>query len=73
MLNVLFLLSLVSIEPSASAQQGAERPDKNQSPNKDRKNQTRRGEQSWGLARLDARGGVLVRCAEREEDRLRGV
>jgi hypothetical protein len=39
----------------------------------DRKNQARRGEQDWGLARRDARGGVLVRCAEREENRFGGV
>jgi predicted permease len=42
-------------------------------PGKDRKNQARRGEQDWGLARRDARGGVLVRCAEREENRFGGV
>ena len=38
-----------------------------------RKNQARRGEQDWGLAARDARGGVLVGCAEREENRFRGV
>jgi hypothetical protein len=40
---------------------------------KDRKNQARCGEQDWGLAPRDARGGVLVGCAEREENRFRGV